>query len=146
MVVTKCANLACSQGQNEVLNPYLPGPGSSYTMSLTMAPSSGQPVNVALITDGQTNITPGGSDRWPRSARSALAVPTAFGGNVQISGSTISLASGSQLDSFLADGFQAGQLLQISGTATADDNAATCRLHDPHRRHRQLRDAAASAR
>ncbi len=63
MIVTKCGNTACATGANETTpgNAYLPGPGSSYTMSLTAQPPAGRNVNVALITDGQTNIIPGGS-------------------------------------------------------------------------------------
>ncbi len=87
-----------------------------------MAPTSGQPVNVALITDGQTNVTPGGSITM--AAIGAPAGVPLFNGNVTISGNTITVATG-QLSSFLTEGFQVGQRLQIQGTGTADDNAAT---------------------
>ncbi len=113
MVVTKCADTACTT----------PGPGSSYSMRLTTQPSA--PVTVALIGDGQTYIpiTPGG-----RISLQPIGAPgsvTMFTGNVTIAGNTITLAAG-QLSSFVTEGFQAGQIIDVSGTGVSGvDNGPT---------------------
>ncbi|TAM93045.1 MAG: hypothetical protein EPN43_01380, partial [Jatrophihabitans sp.] len=101
MVVTKCADLACTR----------PGPGSSYSVRLSMAPAG--PVTVAMITDGQTDVVAGG--RVSYAAIGAMQPVTLFTGNVTISGQTVTRAAGSELGSFVASGFAVGQLVSLSG-------------------------------
>jgi hypothetical protein len=118
MVVTKCGDTACT----------FPGPGSSYTLRLAMAPTL--PVTVGLISDGQTDVTPGGG-----VANTAIGAPTPvamFQGNITIAGMVISRGAGSELGSFINEGFQTGQLVSISGLAgtftVATATAATITL------------------
>jgi hypothetical protein len=94
-----------------------PGTGASYTTRLTKAPTT--TVNVALETDGETDIVPGG--RVTLQPIGQVNASQLFTGNVTISGTNIALASGSELGSFLASGFAAGQPIRIRGTGTADD-------------------------
>ena len=101
MVVTKCGDVACD----------FAGPGSSYVLRLTMAPTLD--VKVALITDGQTDITPGGGISNTLIGNQTTA--PLFNGNISISGATITRGAGSELGSFLTEGFQVGQLVTITG-------------------------------
>src|SRR5258708_26375421 len=111
MVVTKGGDPACR----------FPGPGSSYSLRLAMAPPL--PVNVALITDGQTDIPVGGPVSLTSIGGSALV--TLFQGHVTISGNVITRASGSELGSFINAGFQAGQVIQVGGLGTFPVNTVT---------------------
>ena len=101
MVVTKCGDTACD----------FAGPGSSYVLRLTMAPTLD--VKVALITDGQTDITPGGG--ISNTLIGNQTTTPLFNGNISISGATITRGAGSELGSFLTEGFQVGQLVTITG-------------------------------
>src|SRR5713226_2592937 len=93
-----------------------PGPGPC-TPRLTSAPTSD--VQVALLTDGQTDVTTGG--RISLTSIGGLRATQLFSGNVTISGTSVTLASGSELASFLDDGFVGGQRISIAGTGGADD-------------------------
>src|SRR5258708_5470746 len=86
-----------------------------------MAPTL--PVNVALITDGQTDIPVGGPVSLTSIGGSAPV--TLFQGNVTISGNVITRASGSELGSFSNAGFQAGQVIQVGGLGTFTVNIAS---------------------
>ena len=108
-VVTECGNAACT----------IPGPGDSYTLRLTSKPTDS--VQVAIITDGQTDATIGGSVSL--AAVGGLRPTQLFAGNITISGNTITLASGSDLGSFVSAGFVVGMRIGISGTGTSDDVA-----------------------
>jgi hypothetical protein len=105
MVVQKCGNPACT----------IPGPAQTYTLRLTKAPAPLTTVSVSLITDGQTDITVGG-----RISNVAIGGPVAnalFTGNITIAGMVISRAAGSELGSFVAEGFKAAQLITIGAVA-----------------------------
>src|SRR5260370_17519913 len=104
MVVTKCGDTACT----------FPGPGSSYSLRLAMAPTL--PVNVALITDGQTDIPVGGPVSLTTIAGSALV--TLFQGHVTIPGNVITPASGSHPPRFLNPAFQSPPALPLAHLAT----------------------------
>ena len=105
-VVQKCGNPpSCT----------LPGPAVPYTIRLTQAPAPLTTVNVNLITDGQTDITPGG--RVTSLAIGAPGPDALFTGNITITGNVISRAAGSELGSFVAAGFAATQLITINGVA-----------------------------
>ena len=105
MIVTRCASAGTATDCT------LPGPGGSYALRLTAAPAAGTVVTVALVTDGQTDITPGG--------RIALA-PVGVAGHGLYDGAvaydaaagTLRRADGS---SWLDDGFLEGQLFQLGG-------------------------------
>ena len=84
----------------------IPGPGDSYTLRLTSQPTDS--VQVAIITDGQTDAT-GGSRR--RSV-GGLRPTQLFTGNITVSGSTITRAAGSDLGSFVDEGFVAGMRIR----------------------------------
>jgi hypothetical protein len=115
-----------------------PGPGISYTTRLTEAPKTS--VTVAIITDGQADVTPGG--RISLQQVGGLQASQLFKGNVTIAGTTITLASGSELSNFLDDGFAAGQLIRVSGTGSADDADYTIASVDPSGSFMTLQTAA----
>ena len=100
----------------------------TYPVRLLEAPAPGTTVTVGLISDGQTSIATDarllGDPARPRlpAAGRPPGARTLFSGNVTISGNTITLANGSELMSFLTDGFAVGQRLVIGGTGTGDDN------------------------
>ncbi len=96
-----------------------PGPGDTYTLRLTKQPNGN--VTIALLTDGQTDVkTINGVPVTLVSVGGLVAAPL-FLGNVTFSGTTITRALGSELGSFLLEGFAAGQLLRITG-GTPNDN------------------------
>src|SRR5712692_8730116 len=107
MVVTKCGDInPCDR----------PGPGSSYVLRLTESPASPTtPVNVAFITDGQTDITPGG--RITNTQIGNQTTTPLFTGTITFTpgGTSLMRSGGSALGSFLNNGFQAGQIVTITG-------------------------------
>src|SRR5260370_17533041 len=111
MVVAEGGDAACT----------FPGPGSSYSLRLAMAPTL--PVNVALITDGQTDIPVGGPVSLTSIGGSALV--TLFQGHVTISGNVITRASGSELASFINAAFQAAQAIQFRALAPSTSTTPT---------------------
>ena len=103
-LVTLCGNALCT----------IPGPGDSYTLRLTSQPTD--TVQVAIITDGQTDAT-----GLPTAKIGGLRPTQLFAGNITVSGSTITRAAGSDLGSFVDEGFVAGMRIRIGGTGTGDD-------------------------
>ena len=105
-----------------------PSVTDTYTVRLLDAPAPGTTVTVGLIGDGQTSIATDAACSLTLRGHVCLqpvghqGTRTLFTGNVTITGNTITLASGSELMSFLTDGFAAGQRLVIGGTGTGDDN------------------------
>ena len=108
-----------------------PAISDSYTVRLLAPPAAGDTVTVGVLTDGQTNIATDpscGTTTASMRGKVCLApvghqgTTTLFTGNVTISGNTITLANGSELENFNTDGFAAGQQLVIGGTGTGDDN------------------------
>ncbi|MGH3049730.1 MAG: beta strand repeat-containing protein [Gaiellaceae bacterium] len=99
----------------------------SYTLRLLAPPSGTSTVTVGIVTDGQTSIDTNGCTT-PTVGEVCLApvghqsTKGLFSGNVTISGNTIALATGSELGSFVDDGFAEGQWLVLGGTGTGDDN------------------------
>ena len=78
-------------------------------------------MNIALITDGQTDIDSRRRSDAPesRSSRSAASQASqAFKGTVTIDAAagTITRANGSDLGSFIDEGFQKGMRIRLSGT------------------------------
>jgi hypothetical protein len=98
-----------------------PGAPDTYTMRLTQAPQT--TVNVDVITDGQTDIN--------QNSGQITLQPTGFVQNLQpFKGNltlkqvdahtwTITRATGSELGSWIADGFMPGQTIRIQGTGVA---------------------------
>ncbi len=104
-LVIMCGSAPCTTGSD------------SYTVRLTSQPTAD--VQIAIVTDGQTNVVDGG--RISLVPIGGLVPTQLFSGNVTISGATVTLAAGSQLQSFLALGFAANERISIGGTGTADD-------------------------
>ena len=83
-------------------------------MRLLAPPATGSTVTVGVIGDGQTSIATDAACSTTMVGHVCLApvghqaATTLFSGNVTISGNTITLATGSELGSFLADGFAPG--------------------------------------
>ena len=97
----------------------VPGTGDSYTLRLTKAPVA--PVTIALVTDGQTDVTLGG--RVSLDLVGGARAQQLFNGNITATGtSTISRSDGADLGSFIDDGFVVGQRLSIivSGAAAVE--------------------------
>src|SRR5262249_48229922 len=97
-----------------------PGAPDTYTMRLTQAPQT--TVNVDVITDGQTDIN--------QNSGQITLQPTGFVQNLQlckgnlwvkpVNGTwTLTRAPGSELGSWIADGFMPGQTIRIQGTGVA---------------------------
>ncbi len=103
--------------------------GDSYSVRLLSAPAPGTTVTVGAITDGQTNIT-AANCATPTLGTVCLesvghqGTTALFSGNVTVSGNTIMLATGSELQSFITAGFAIGQQLVLSGTGTDDNPCA----------------------
>src|SRR5262249_163100 len=110
-----------TQGTLGNVTPHTPGPGDSYTLRLTMAPTSN--VNVAVVTDGQADVSPLGS--LAMAAVGGATPVRLFNGDFTVSGSTITRANLSALGSFITDGFAKGQLIQVGGTSSALDGNYT---------------------
>ncbi|MGH3369916.1 MAG: hypothetical protein ACRDPR_07925, partial [Nocardioidaceae bacterium] len=112
-LVTACGDATCSA----------PGPGDSYDLRLNRAPSA--PVTIALITDGQTDIAGLGSGSLVTATAAGGRIvlqqvggtrpQRLFSGNLTFLGTTVTRANGSDLGSFVADGFLVGQRIRISG-------------------------------
>lgn len=91
----------------------------TYTVRLTSRPTAD--VIVGLVTDGQTQILSGTT---PVSV-ARITARTMLSANVTIAGSTITLAAGSELGSFVAAGFRVGQLLTLTGAGGASNTIET---------------------
>ena len=97
----------------------------SYLLRLASQPTA--TVQVALITDGQTDINMAlAGSGITMQAIGGLQASQAFKGNITITpinGTTeqINRAAGSDLGSFLDEGFQKGQRIRLSGTLGAAD-------------------------
>src|SRR5262249_51206411 len=99
-----------------------PGASDSYTMRLTKAPIA--PVNIDVITDGQTDIIPNGGQI--KLGGTGLTQTLKLSNNVNIklhpldpTQWTITRPLSSELGSWIADGFMAGQIITIAGTGVA---------------------------
>ncbi|MFL5860054.1 MAG: hypothetical protein ACJ780_04640, partial [Solirubrobacteraceae bacterium] len=109
-----------------------PAVTDSYSVRLLDAPAPGTTVTVGLIGGGQTTIATGAGCSVTLLGHVCLVAVghqgtrTLFTGNVTISGNTITLANGSELENFMTAGFAPGQRLVIGGTAAGanpnDDN------------------------
>jgi Ca2+-binding RTX toxin-like protein len=94
-----------------------PGTGDSYTVRLTKAPTA--PVDIAIVTDGQTDVTLGGavSLKLVGGARPQQL----FTGNITVSGAIVTRGSGADLGSFIDDGFAMGQHVRVTIGASSVD-------------------------
>ena len=92
-----------------------PGSGDSYTLRLTSPPK--QDVDVALVTDGQTDIAVAPGIVY--KAIGGLQTVQLFTGNVSVAGATITRAAGSELGSWTDDGFALGMLVRIASDGIA---------------------------
>lgn len=92
-----------------------PGDGDSYFIRLTNQPTND--VKIALLTDGQTDVTAGGIIAYEEIGR--LTPSKLFEGFVSITGGVISLAPGSELNNFVSLGFKANQLIRLGNAAGA---------------------------
>ncbi|MCA1841353.1 MAG: hypothetical protein LC723_13695, partial [Actinobacteria bacterium] len=114
-LVSACGNADCT----------IPGLGDTYQLRLNSAPTA--LVKVAIITDGQTDVDMTAVDpsRVKLEQVGGLQASQAFKGNITISGTasapTFTRANGSDLGSFLDEGFQLGQRIRLSGTGTSSD-------------------------
>ena len=113
-IVVACGNTECS----------VPGTSDSYQLRLDSQPKA--EVRIAIIGDGQTDVAT--SSLGPRVALEqwgGLQASQAFAGNIQITGSgstrTITRVNGSDLGSFLDEGFVKGQRIRLSGTGNGSD-------------------------
>ena len=88
-------------------------------------------VSIGIVTDGQTSIVTdptcgaGILGKVCLAAVGRLAAKELFRGNVTISGATLTRAAGSELGSFLLDGFRAGQKLLVTGAGGSSNTIAT---------------------
>jgi Ca2+-binding RTX toxin-like protein len=96
-----------------------PGPGDSYEIRPTQNPGAGTPVNVAIVTDGQTDVVTSG-----RVSYQAIGGETAyrqFSGSLTLNGSTLTRSGDSALGNFRDEGFAAGQRIRLTvGSSTYD--------------------------
>src|SRR5207244_12360080 len=110
-----------------------PGMPDTYTMRLTKAPQN--TVNVDAITDGQTDINQN-SGQITLQPTGFVQNLQLFKGNLTIKQNAITLvgtierASGSELGSWIADGFMPGQTIRIQGTGVAGVDNVPDGLHD----------------
>ena len=88
-----------------------PGPGDDYKVRLTLKPTAD--VTIALVTDGQTDVTVGGSISL--AAIGGLTPFQQFVGDLQLAGTTVTRTGSSALGNFHDEGFAAGQLIRIGG-------------------------------
>ncbi|HEY9356553.1 MAG TPA: hypothetical protein VIQ52_09640, partial [Arthrobacter sp.] len=105
-VVIRCGNTACT----------IPGGTDGYTIRLTKAPNGD--VRIALIPDGLVDVVSVGGVAVTPADYQVIGgdIPArAFLGALTIAGTTISRANGSDLGSFIDEGFTAGQRITISG-------------------------------
>ncbi|GAB3043216.1 hypothetical protein GCM10027052_26710 [Parafrigoribacterium mesophilum] len=104
-VVIACGNQACT----------IPGGTDSYTIRLTKAPNGS--VTIALLTDGLVDVVSVGGAAVTSADYQVVGgdIPSRrFLGNLSFAGNTISRANGSDLGSFIDEGFLAGQRIRIS--------------------------------
>src|SRR5262249_41617491 len=75
------------------------------------------------VTDGQVDVNKSAVDpsRMTLQAVGGLQASQAFKGNLTFSGGVITRANGSDLGSFLDEGFQKGQRVRLAGTGTSAD-------------------------
>jgi Ca2+-binding RTX toxin-like protein len=109
-VVIRCGNTACT----------IPGGTDGYTIRLTKAPNG--TVTIALIPDGLVDVVEvGGTPVTPADYEVVGGdIPArAFKGALAISGTTLIRANGSDLGSFVDEGFAVGQRITISGCGSA---------------------------
>jgi len=96
------------------------GTGDAYTVRLTKAPT--QPVDISIVTDGQTDVCLTGAPCATGIALTPIGGTRAtqlFTGNLVTSGATLTRGTGADLGSFLDDGFVIGQQIQVHiGTTT----------------------------
>ena len=109
-VVEKCGNSACTAAD---------GDGDWYTIRLTKRPVVGSTVDVAILTDGMVDVVEINGVATPVSSYQVIGGQVAtrlFVGKLAISadGLTITRANGSELGSFVDEGFQRGALIRIS--------------------------------
>ena len=115
-VVQKCGNSACTVAYDTGDQPF--PTGDWYTIRLTKQPTG--IVRVAILTDGMVDVV--GDRRRTRSRRpttrsSAARSPTRlFLGNLSISsnGLTLTRANGSELGSFVDEGFERRNLIRVT--------------------------------
>jgi hypothetical protein len=95
-----------------------PGTGDSYTARLTSAPKSN--VEVALISDGQTDVVMDGSITY--KAVGGLQPVQLFGGNVVVNGSARTITRGvdAELGNWASDGFTVGMHIRLSTDGFGD--------------------------
>ena len=106
-----------------------PGTTDTYAVRLLKAPKAA--VSIGIVTDGQTSIVTdptcgaGILGKVCLAAVGRLAAKELFRGNVTISGATLTRAAGSELGSFVLDGFKAGQKLLVTGAGGSSNTIAT---------------------
>jgi hypothetical protein len=76
-------------------------------------------VKIAIVTDGQTNVTAGGSIAL--EAIGGQRATQLFTGNLVTSGSTLTRGDGADLGSFIDDGFAIGQTIRVTVGGTTVD-------------------------
>ncbi|MEO6494544.1 MAG: hypothetical protein ABIP99_17070 [Ilumatobacteraceae bacterium] len=104
-VVIKCGNDACT----------IPGGTDGYTIRLTKAPTG--TVTISLLTDGLVDVVSVGGVAVTPADYQVIGgdIPSRlFLGNLSFAGSTVTRANGSDLGSFIDEGFVAGQRITIS--------------------------------
>ena len=93
-----------------------PGPGDSYRIRLTLKPTGS--VTIALITDGQTDVTAGG--RIVYQSIGGVRAVRQFSGDITVAGSVVTRAGLSALGSFIDEGFAPGQRVRIANAGGAN--------------------------
>jgi hypothetical protein len=101
----------------------------TYRLRLTQAPTAD--VEVALLTDGLADVTSVGRDAnnngvidageeiaWSYEEIGGLRPVQVFNGTIDFAGTTLTRGAGSDLGSFLAEGWAVGDLLRIGNTDT----------------------------
>ena len=103
-----------------------PGPGDNYRMRLTLQPTG--TVRIALVTDGQTDVTAGG--RIVYESIGGLRAFQQFAGDIAVTGAIVARAGEAALGNFLDEGFAPGQLIRIAnaGAANGDFTIASVSL------------------
>jgi Ca2+-binding RTX toxin-like protein len=108
-LVVACGNPTCTA----------PGDGDSYLLRLTSAPFAN--VKIAIVTDGQTDVDLSSVDpsRIALEAIGHIDSTQSFLGNITIAAggptATFTRANGSELGSFLDEGFVIGQRIRLGG-------------------------------
>jgi hypothetical protein len=112
-LVTACGNALCT----------IPGTGDSYTVRLTKAPTAD--VKLAVVTDGQTDVTTGGSIAL--EAVGGTRAIQLFAGNIGTTATTITRDVGAELGSFIDEGFAIGQTIRVTTAAGTSEYRITAR-------------------